>query len=52
MDTKESVQSPQGSKEETEKMVAKILEVVINGVVRSDETIPDMDRKEAAKKGC
>ena len=50
VDTNESVQSPQGSKEETEKMIEQILECVINRVVQSDESIADMDRKEAAEK--
>ena len=50
MDTKKSVQSPQGSKEETEKIVAEILECVINRAVQADESIADMDRKEAAEK--
>ena len=50
VDTNKSVQSPQGSKEETEKMIEQILECVINRVVRSDESIADMDRKEAAEK--
>ena len=39
VDTNKSVQSPQGSKEETEKIVAEILECVINRVVQSDESI-------------
>ena len=38
------------TKEETEKMIEQILECVINRVVRSDESIADMDRKEAAEK--
>jgi hypothetical protein len=50
VDTNESVQNPQGSTEETEKMIEQILEFVINRVVRSDETIADMDRKEGAGK--